>query len=105
MRKQLAKARGRFFDAGKQCIIRLLTPLSTRDDDSYIQAYPFDSLVQGMILETADPMWQAVNQGVLVDAITNSGNAPLLAQLIAGKFFQRIATAPKPKGQPSFWDA
>jgi hypothetical protein len=38
-----------------------------------------------MILETADHMWQAVNQGVLVDVITNSGNAPLPAQLIAGR--------------------
>jgi uncharacterized protein YecE (DUF72 family) len=113
MRKQLAKGGGRFFNAGKQCVIRLLTPLGMRYDESYIQAYPFDKLVEGMvqpemILETVDMIWQAVSQGVLVNVIINNragGNAPLLAQLIAGKFLQRVAPAPKPKGQLSLWDA
>jgi uncharacterized protein YecE (DUF72 family) len=111
LRKQLAKAGGRFFNAGKQCIIRLLTPLGMRYDESYIRAYPFDKLVEGMvqpemILETVDLMWQAVNQEVLVNVIINNragGNAPLLAQLIARKFIQRAAPAPKPKGQLSLW--
>ena len=83
-----------------------------RYDDSYMQAYPFDRLVEGMvqpemILETVDLMVQAVNQGVLVNVIINNragGNAPLLAQMIARKFLQRVAPAPKPKGQLSFWD-
>jgi uncharacterized protein YecE (DUF72 family) len=113
LRKQLAKAGGRFFNPGKQCVIRLLTPLGMRYDDSYIQAYPFDRLVEGMvqpemILETVDLMEQAVNQGVLVNVIINNragGNAPLLAQLIAGRFIQKIAPAAKPKGQMSFWEA
>jgi len=35
LRKQLTKAGGRFFNAGKQCVIRLLTPLRMRYDDSY----------------------------------------------------------------------
>ena len=112
LRKQLTKAGGRFFNAGKQCVIRLLTPLGMRYDDSYIQAYPFDKLVEGMvqpemILETVDLMMQAVNQGVVVNVIINNragGNAPLLAQMIAGKFLQRVAPAPKPKGQLSFWE-
>ena len=34
MRKQLAKARAKFFNAGNQCIIRLLTPLGMRHDDT-----------------------------------------------------------------------
>ena len=101
LRKQLAKAGGRFFNAGKQCVIRLLTPLGMRYEDSYMQAYPFDKLVEGMvqpemILETVDLMMQAVNQGVMVNVIINNragGNAPLLAQLIAGKFLQKIAPA------------
>ena len=105
LRKQLAKAGGRFFNAGKQCVIRLLTPLGMRYEDSYIQAYPFDKLVEGMvqpemILETVDLMMQAVNQGVLVNVIINNragGNAPLLAQMIAGKFLQRIASSPSPR--------
>jgi uncharacterized protein YecE (DUF72 family) len=113
LRKQLAKAGGRFFNAGKQCVIRLLTPLGMRYDDSYIQAYPFDKLVEGMvqpemILETVDLMEQAVNQGVLANVIINNragGNAPLLAQLIAAKFLQKVAPAAKPKGQLSLWDA
>jgi hypothetical protein len=83
-----------------------------RYDDSYVQAYPFDKLVEGMlqpeiILETADLMGQAVSQEVLVNVIINNragGNAPLAAQLIAGKFLQRIAPAAKPKGQLSLWD-
>ena len=114
LRKQLTKAGGRRSSIpGKQCVIRLLTPLGTRYDDSYIQAYPFDRLVEGvlqpeMILETVDLMRQGVKQGELVNVIINNragGNAPLLAQLIAGKFLQRVAPATKPKGQLSFWDA
>jgi uncharacterized protein YecE (DUF72 family) len=112
LRKQLAKAGGRFFNKRKQCVIRLLTPLGMRYDDSYIQAYPFDRLVEGMvqpemILETLDLIMQAVNQGVMVNVIINNragGNAPLLAQMIAGKFIQRLAPEVKPKGQLSFWD-
>ena len=48
LRKQLAKADGKFFNAGGQCLIRLLTPLRMRYEDSYLQAYPFDRLVEGM---------------------------------------------------------
>ncbi len=113
LRKQLAKAGGRFLNAGKQCVVRLLTPLGMRYDDSYIQAYPFDKLVEGMlqpemILETLDIMERAVNQGGKVNVIINNragGNAPLLAQLIAGKFLQRGAPATKPIRQLSLWDA
>jgi hypothetical protein len=85
LRKQLAKAGGRFFNAGKQSVIRLLTPLGMRYDDSYIRAFPFNKLVEGMvqpemiILETVDMMFQAVNQGVMVNVIINNqagGNAP-----------------------------
>ena len=82
-----------------------------RYEDSYVQAYPFDKLVESMlqpemILESVDLMMQAVNQGVLVNVISNNragGNAPLLAQLIAGKFLQRVAPAAEPKGQLSLW--
>jgi uncharacterized protein YecE (DUF72 family) len=113
LRKQLAKAGNRFFNAGKQCVIRLLTPLGMRYEDSYVQAYPFDRLVEGMvqpemILETVDLMMQAVSQGVLVNVIINNragGNAPLLAQLIAGKFLERVSPAPRPKAQLSFWES
>ncbi len=112
LRKQLAKAVGRFFNAAKQCVIRLLTPLGMRNDESYIQAYPFDKLLEDMlqpemILETVDIMSQGVEQGVLVNVIINNragGNAPLLAQIIAKKFLQKVKPPSKPKGQLSFWE-
>jgi uncharacterized protein YecE (DUF72 family) len=112
LRKQLAKAGGRFFGAAKQCVIRLLTPIGMRYDDSYIQAYPFDKLVEGMlpqemVLETVDIMSQWLKQGVLVNVIINNqagGNAPMLAQMIAKKFLQKVIPPPKPKGQLSFWE-
>jgi hypothetical protein len=97
----------------EQSVIRLLTPIGMRYEDSYVQAFPFEKLVEGMvqpemILETVDLMEQAVNQMVLANVIINNragGNAPLLAQLIAGKFLQRVAPPAKPKGQLSLWDA
>jgi hypothetical protein len=51
-------------------------------------------------------MEQAVNQGGTVNVIINNragGSAPLLAQLIAGKFLKWVAPAAKPKGQLSLW--
>jgi len=109
LRKQLAKAGGRFFNAGKQSVIRLLTPLGMRYEESYVQAFPFDKLVEGMlrpemILDTVDLMWDAVNQGILVNVIINNrvgGNAPLIAEKIARKFSERVEPA-APKGQLSF---
>jgi uncharacterized protein YecE (DUF72 family) len=112
LRKQLTKAGSRFFNAANQCVIRLLTPIGMRYDDTYVQAFPFDSLVEGMlrpemILETVDLMWQAIDQGVLINVIINNragGNAPMIGQMIARKFLERISPPPKPKGQMSFWD-
>jgi hypothetical protein len=110
LRKQLAKAGGKFFNSGGQGVIRLLTPLRIGYEDSYLQTYPLDRLVEGMvqpemILETVDLMWQAVSQGVLVNVIINNragGNAPLIAELVAKKFKERMEPV-KPKGQLSLW--
>ena len=58
-----------------------------------------------MILETADLIWQAVKQEGLVNVIINNragGNAPLLAQVIAGKFLERVA--PTPEKQLGLWN-
>ena len=111
LRKQLTKAGGKLFNAGKQCVIRLLTPLGMRYEDSYAKAFPFDKLVEGMlrpemILEAVDIMWQAINQGVLVNVIINNragGNAPLLARLVAEKFLKKVEPAPKFKKQLNLW--
>ena len=86
--------------------------MGIRYNETYIKGFPFDKLVEGMvqpemILETVDLMMHAFNQGVTVNVIINNragGNAPLLAQLVAAKFLQKVAPAAKPKGQLSFWE-
>ena len=109
LRKQLAKVDGRFFNAGKESVIRLLTPLGVRYEDSFEKAYPFDRLVEGMmapemVLETVDIVKCAIEKGMLVNLIINNragGNAPSIAQEIA----ERLIPKPKPKtrGQMSLW--
>ena len=109
MRKQLAKADGRFFNAGNECLIRLLTPLNMRYEDSYVRAYPFDKLVGGMlqpemVLETVDIIKGAIEKEVLVNLLINNragGNAPMIAQMIAEKLTPK--PPPKTKGQLSLW--
>ncbi|MFZ0280552.1 MAG: DUF72 domain-containing protein, partial [Bacteroidales bacterium] len=94
LRKQLAKADGRFFNGGKEGVIRLLTPLGMGYEDSYVRAYPFDKLVDGMmtpemVLETVEIVNAAIEKGVMVNLIINNragGNAPLFARSIAKKF-------------------
>jgi uncharacterized protein YecE (DUF72 family) len=94
LRKQLAKADGRFFNAGNECVIRLMTPLGMRYKDAYAKAYPFDKLVEGMmspemVLETVEILKAAIEKGVLANVIINNragGNAPMIAQEIAKKF-------------------
>ena len=103
LRKQLAKAGGRFFNAGNQCVIRLLTPIGMRYEDSYLKAHPFDRLIEGMlqpemVLETIEIMRAAIEQRVLVNVIVNNragGNAPLIARLIAEKFIGKPQLIPK----------
>jgi hypothetical protein len=107
LRKQLAKADGRFFNAGNESVIRLLTPLNMRYEDAYAKAYPFDRLVEGMmapemVLETVDFIKGAIEKGVLINLLNRAGgNAPIIAQIIAEKLIQK--PTPKPKGQLSLW--
>jgi hypothetical protein len=94
LRKQLAKASGRFFNSGNECVIRLMTPLGMRYEDAYAKAYPFDRLIEGMlqpemVRETVEIVKTAIEKGVLVNLIINNragGNAPLIAQAIAEIF-------------------
>ncbi len=91
---QLAKAGGRFFNSGRQAIIRLMTPLGTRYEDAYAQAFPFDRLVAGMLQprmidETAQLMREGIRQNVQMNIMINNragGNAPRIAQLLAERF-------------------
>jgi hypothetical protein len=109
LRKQLAKADGRFFNGGNECVIRLLTPLGMRYEDSYARAYPFGRLVEGMlppemVLETVEIIKGAIEKGRLINLIINNragGNAPMIAREIAGKFTPK--PTPKTKTQLSLW--
>jgi uncharacterized protein YecE (DUF72 family) len=91
---QFAKSGGRFFNSGRQAIIRLMTPLGSRYEDAYAQAFPFDRLVEGMlqprmIEETAQLMTTGIKQSVQVNIIINNragGNAPRMAQLLTRRF-------------------
>ncbi len=94
--KQFAKSGHRFFNSGGQCIVRLMTPRGMRYEEAYAKAHPFDSCVDemlnpGMVQETAELMWTAIDQGVQINIIVNNragGNAPLLGQQIALRFMQ-----------------
>lgn len=94
LKKQWLKSGGRFFNKGKEAIIRLMTPLGKRYEDAYAQVYPFNKLVEGMIQqkmveETVELMGNGIKQGIRINVIINNragGNAPLIAQIIAKKF-------------------
>jgi uncharacterized protein YecE (DUF72 family) len=109
LRKQLAKADGRSFNAGNELVIRLLTPLNMRYEEAYARAYPFDKLVDGMlqpemILESVEIVKGAIEKGVLVNLIINNragGNAPEIAREIAERLLPKPKT--KPKGQMRLW--
>jgi hypothetical protein len=77
-----------------------MTPLSMRYEDAYLQAYPFDRLVEGMmqpemVRETVEILKKAIEKEKLVNLIINNragGNAPLIAQEIAEKIFGKEST-------------
>ena len=96
LHKQILKSGGRFFNSGNQCIIRLMTPLRIRYDESYKKAYPFDRLIDGMmsphmIEDTVEIMITAIEQGAYVNVAVNNragGNAPMMAQQISERFLE-----------------
>lgn len=98
LRGQLNKSKGKFLNADKQCIVRLMTPLRVRYEEAYLRAYPFDKLIDGMmsphmVEETAEIMSAAIGEGVGVNVIINNragGNAPLIAQKVSEKFLERL---------------
>jgi uncharacterized protein YecE (DUF72 family) len=90
LRKQFAKAGTEFFSAGKQAVIRLITPLRMSYEESYAKVFPFDKMVPGMldpemIEDTAKIVNEAQKDRVQVNLIINNragGNAPLIAEKI-----------------------
>ncbi len=101
LRKQFQIGAGKFLNGGKQCVIRLMTPLRMRYEEAYVKAHPFDKLVEGMmspgmVEETAGIMISAVDQGTQANVIINNragGNAPLIAQKVAQKFSEILSSS------------
>ena len=98
--RQFGKSGRRFFNSGRACIIRLMTPIGLRYEEAYAKAHPFNRMVEGMLQpemveETADLMKTGVEQGVRMNVIANNragGNAPMIAQRISERFLQASST-------------
>jgi len=94
LRKQFLRCAKRFFNSGKQCIVRLMTPLRVRYEEAYAKAFPFDKLVEGMmspemIPDTVGILKAAIRDGIDINIIINNragGNAPLIGKEIAKRF-------------------
>jgi uncharacterized protein YecE (DUF72 family) len=91
--EQFARAGERFFNAGGEVLIRLMTPHGIRYEDAYAKAHPFDRLVEGMLSErmlvdTAAIVRAAVAAGRDATVIVNNrsgGNAPLIVEKLVEK--------------------
>lgn len=98
---QFEKAGRRFFNSSRGIVVRLMTPRGTRYEDAYAKAHPFDKLVPGMlqpgmIEDTVRVARAAISQGLPIHIIVNNragGNAPLIARMIAERFFDSDGTS------------
>jgi uncharacterized protein YecE (DUF72 family) len=89
--KQFSKTKGRFFNSGGDCIIRLMTPLRMSYEDSYAKVFPFDKMIEGMmnpvmIDDTVQIIMEGVRRRKKMNLIINNragGNGPIIAQQIA----------------------
>jgi len=96
LRKQFLKSGKQFYNSDRQCVIRLMTPLRMRYDESYSQAFPFNKMVEGMmnsemIADTVEIIRNAVKAGVQVNVIINNragGNAPSIARELANRYLK-----------------
>jgi len=94
VKKQYEKSGGRIFNAGKQVVIRLLTPIGMRYDETYARAYPFDKLVDDlfkprMVDEVVYLVREILAQDAVVYLIINNragGNAPMIAEKVKERF-------------------
>lgn len=95
--KQFSTAGGRFFNSGRQNIIRLITPIGMRYEEAYAKAQPFDKMIDGMLApkmveETAKLIGAGIEKGIRVNVLINNragGNAPIIAQRVAEKFLEK----------------
>lgn len=97
--KQFHAGGRKFYNKGKDCIVRLMTPHGVRYEDAYNQAYPFADLVDGMmspgmIEDAVLVAKEALSEDVRINMIVNNragGNAPMIARKFAERFLKRIA--------------
>ena len=76
--------RAEFSNSGNQVVIRLITPLRMRYEESYAKVFPFDKMSPGMldpemIGDTAKTVKETVKDKARVNLIINNragGNAP-----------------------------
>ena len=95
--KQFTKERGRFSNSGNSCLVRLITPLRMKYEDSYAKAFPFDKLINGMldhrmIDDTVDLITEALKREKKIAIIINNragGNAPIIAYEIVQKLLAK----------------
>jgi uncharacterized protein YecE (DUF72 family) len=92
--KQLTKVGGRFFNSGNVFIVRLITPLRMKYEDSYAKAFPFNKMVDGMlppqmiediIYLIRERMKSKERRMIIIINNRAGGNAPTVARLIAEK--------------------
>jgi len=96
--KQFDRSNRRFINAGNQALMRLVTPMKMRYDETYAKAHPFDRMIDGMmssqmVEEAVDVMLAAVQQDVGINVIINNragGNAPVIAGKIKEAFLSRF---------------
>jgi uncharacterized protein YecE (DUF72 family) len=94
LNRQFSLSGGKFLNAGKRSIIRLMTPRGMRYQDAYARAHPFNAMVDGMLNpkmvdETVGIMRTAIAGDTQINVIINNrsgGNAPIIAQKIAKEF-------------------
>ncbi|HWR97091.1 MAG TPA: DUF72 domain-containing protein [Candidatus Methanoperedens sp.] len=99
--EQFERSGGRFFNAGGDVLIRLMTPHGMRYEEAFARAHPFDRLVEGMLSErmladTAAIVRRALAADRQVTVIVNNrsgGNAPLIAERLAAELL-RPGTVP-----------
>ena len=97
--EQFRKGHSTFFNSGHQAVLRLITPLRMRYDETYIKAYPFDKMIDGMmtpimISESMEIMGAAIDKGVGINVIINNragGNAPIIANRIIEAFGKKFS--------------
>jgi hypothetical protein len=94
LKEQFRKGGEKFTNARKHSIVRLMTPRGVRYEEAYSKAYPFNSLIEGMmsplmIEETVRIMETAIREDSKISIIVNNragGNAPIIAQRIMQQF-------------------